>query len=998
MFSATADGLLADDTGKPLVPLVRYASCPELPNNFSIAGRAYLNLAVKGLGAKLFSPASRFSEQKIVVQRLHNLLDARLTTQLATRCGKAPQTSGLQKDDRRRIVSADVLLASVDHPILPLNLQFSVFDLRTGTVLFHSDDERVLIEDVFREIQPQSYMGAAVRARKAFEFGALYRGKSASFAFEPVADLDWGVLVYSLDEPVDGIFYACVAAAVGLTFGVILLAFAPLLQLWLVLAKLRASSLFWPQWRLRALYLPISLLLLLFSIGLGVWAELMPSPVIAVVAMASVLLLSLVVALAPPEPPRLGLIKWSRLLGALGLLVAIAATFYWLADTLRQLLGLAMMTLASATMLLVGGVRPQQADNGAPVNPWRRSPRLYPAALQALATRAAGRSAEEWSAFSIRYCLFLASLFFTFAGVPGWKFCSFVFDSWRMDTELVLERATQAQVKLRYDYLLSQKLALIGHPFHPGQFDAVRGRWLAGVHPRAPDGCAGAERRDPDCSFGFAKTGENQIRESEVGRLTWPAAAKPGAALAKSAPRPVSNTEASPLLRIFKNQFSQLHPVAHSIGMSAAAKPIASGPAGRDAIRLKNATYRLPDVRGIRLLQASLPDGLIRRSVFAVTVVGGGALLFMLLWMLDARLFGSRLLWSGRIGPQGAPEATASPQTRFVLVVRAAPEESRRFLSSRDEVVAADLAAPAWPAFTNRSLIWIEGLDQAVRSDAASRQRALVQLEKLVATPGEFTVCLTTDCPPLHFLSRPEAYPKSAKLPAEVGVDERLRWAILFSSFAKCYRLIKIDDDLGHLRREALKLDPQITELVDRETRLFWPEMIKLRGRLLKIGVGRAASGDPLNERDVVEAVEMEHGALMRRHWETLTTQERLVMKQLADGCFANPGNGLAILHLLRRGLIVGEPHLMIKSEALQLFVLQAETDDNFNSWQAATPESPWLRYRIPILVGAGLFVMITGWVTLQSVQLFNGWLAALTAALGLFAKASASGKTETAK
>jgi hypothetical protein len=980
--------------------------------------------------------------QRIVVQRLRNLTNSRLSTQIATRCRTAPEFPTLDPfwywltavpSHPRRILSADVVLTSADRPILPLNLKFSVFDLRTGMVLFHSDNERVLIEDVFRDLADAQDVVAAARVRKADGFWADYRGERSWFAFEPMPTLDWGVIVYAPSEPVDALFYASVLTAIGLSL-LYLLVLAGLLQAWLWvsgrqwLGGMRAAALFWPQWRLRRVYLPLTFLLLAIGFGSGAWAAQMPSPPLALLLLLLLTLLCLVSSLSPngqiSRPLAEGRIavwlspilirlsgpnrSWFRITTGLACLLGIVGLAIWSlisaqAGALPQVRSFLLLVLPLIAIWLFAFRSASPPGRGLDANPWRQTlewagPTWLVRSVQWLG----GQSDTQWSAFSFRYCAFLSALCFVFAAAPGWSLCQLAYENWRMDTELFLEKTTQNQRKLRYEHLVQQKNELVGPPFKPSMFDAMQERWQQGIHP-----LCSKEASDPACHFAFKQQINGDASEQNLGRLIWPASAEQAVLplapeMTDRAQRRVSPAEASGLLRLFKQWFVPNHPVPQAIAVSAVDRiyqhEIARGPGSWKNVYGDLAiAYQLPNLQELRQLRADTKDVHDRRAIVPVTLVMSGLALFGLFWLLDAQLFGSRLLWSGRLGPISPPEPRSFDQvSRCLLMVRPSTGQKEAIVHSDSAANPApqviDCVRELNPQFSVHASIWIDGLDEAIRADTETRQRVLTLLESLVAKPAGGSVWVVTDSPPLHFISRPEAYPPSAALPEPPGVAERLRWARLFSVFVKCYPVTSSDDTCASARLLAMNVDRNIAELIDRETRLFWPQFLFLRKRLL-LACGDSSTWDkPLNERDVVEAVEMASGALMRRHWETLTTQERLTLKQLADGNYANPANRLALMHLLRRGLVVSEPHLKVKTEALRLFVLAAETQGQYDAWAQQTPESAWYRFRTPILVGLVLVLVITGWVTREATQLFAGLLAAVSGALGLLGKGSGGG------
>lgn len=125
---------------------------------------------------------------KFFIERIFNLRDGRLSSQFSY---------GSTIDGKKRIVTFGTKFRAFFQPVLTPGYKFLVFDNITGSVLFHSDENRVLNENVYVQtdnnllIKELSYVTV-----ETDPFTSLYRGKQHIFvAKRLLGNSPWTLLV-----------------------------------------------------------------------------------------------------------------------------------------------------------------------------------------------------------------------------------------------------------------------------------------------------------------------------------------------------------------------------------------------------------------------------------------------------------------------------------------------------------------------------------------------------------------------------------------------------------------------------------------------------------------------------------------------------------------------------------------------------------------------------------------------------------------------------------
>ena len=172
-------------------------------------------------------------------------------------------------DPRFPVAALAAPMLSVIRPVVPPGLQFAVIEDQTGKVLFHSDAERNLAENLYDETDGNQRLRSAVFARRSASLDVRYWGDAFKASLIPVHGLPWTVVALAEDVPIE-------AASIesGLTAAVFLILYAAALtSLLLIVALFRPTyraDWLWPEPSRSGDYLRLTALYLLLAIGFTV--------------------------------------------------------------------------------------------------------------------------------------------------------------------------------------------------------------------------------------------------------------------------------------------------------------------------------------------------------------------------------------------------------------------------------------------------------------------------------------------------------------------------------------------------------------------------------------------------------------------------------------------------------------------------------------------------------------------------------------------------------
>ena len=129
----------------------------------------------------------------------------------------------------------------------------------------------------------------------------------------------------------------------------------------------------------------------------------------------------------------------------------------------------------------------------------------------------------------------------------------------------------------------------------------------------------------------------------------------------------------------------------------------------------------------------------------------------------------------------------------------------------------------------------------------------------------------------------------------------------------------------------------------------IWPELEPIRKELISLILD--SHSQLFNKAQVMEYICIHANAYYRNYWELCSRDERLALTQLATGRFINPENKDVIEHLYRRGYIKREPYFQVSNLSFKRYILTAELLENVQNWEKAATGSVWESIKIPLFI-----------------------------------------------
>lgn len=244
-------------------------------------------------------------------------------------------------------------------------------------------------------------------------------------------------------------------------------------------------------------------------------------------------------------------------------------------------------------------------------------------------------------------------------------------------------------------------------------------------------------------------------------------------------------------------------------------------------------------------------------------------------------------------------------------------------------------------------------------------------------------VVIVADTAPIFRLTKQDEYPH-AKTETVSSTTEELGWAKLFADFSKHY-------DWTPGKKYMPRAVGDVLHLIENESN-GWAEMrdieeaFKQYHRLVKMkDINAVITRENLQQfwkpSQIIAFFAMHGGALYRMKWELCTKDERYLLFQMASGCHVNPLNSEVLEHLMRRGYIYRDAGWHLVNDSFKRFVLHAERESDIAEWQADANTSIWSMLRIPVFTVVLVLLVVT---VFSSGQAIDSALGILTAILGM--------------
>jgi hypothetical protein len=201
---------------------------------------------------------------------------------------------------------------------------------------------------------------------------------------------------------------------------------------------------------------------------------------------------------------------------------------------------------------------------------------------------------------------------------------------------------------------------------------------------------------------------------------------------------------------------------------------------------------------------------------------------------------------------------------------------------------------------------------------------------------------------------------------------DRHRWAHLFEGF-RCERL-GLERDCqrtGKLKRSlewrAKGLAPDVRSRIVSECEVA-PELLTIGERL----ASRLPSGVSVTIEAVLAEISDAAVHVYEALWEGCSTDERVVLHQLAEEGLVNPKNPGAVSRLLDAGLVHRDPSFRVMNETFRRFVFGAASSQVISAWEREGVLVPW-----GTIATTGLTVAfgLAGLLLLTQEQLVDAWI-----------------------
>jgi hypothetical protein len=210
--------LALDEAGRRVGPVFTVFQPVDVKHDLNLGSREYFQALKAG---EAWSVSSGGSTVRMVAQRLFNRTDGSKTLQLAVSrsCTDVTYFCGIITGDMRM----PGFLVAEPPPLM----RFAVIDSQSGTVVFHSTDDRSLSENFFLESELEPALYAAVVARRSMAYAGRYIGDPHNFYYRPIDGTPWSVVVFFPEKELADLplraGYAALSGYMGTALGVLLL-------------------------------------------------------------------------------------------------------------------------------------------------------------------------------------------------------------------------------------------------------------------------------------------------------------------------------------------------------------------------------------------------------------------------------------------------------------------------------------------------------------------------------------------------------------------------------------------------------------------------------------------------------------------------------------------------------------------------------------------------------------------------------------------------------
>ncbi len=246
-----------DEKGDAKLPSIYFQESNSKPQAFSLSHREYFKKVrdyrgwLLDFSNKTITPDKLTGDQRqtsveesksmndvvfrnVFIQRLLNINDGTRGTTISVPMHQPNLNMPVDMSVAGYVLGADVILPSVSlAPPSQFDFVFMVVDRNTGDVLFHSDEDRSLVENLFYAGHSESHLSQWIKAGldKHPKFGGnqingFYHGEAGRYTLAPTKVDNWAMVVFSPNDSLDSFMtnqFIYILVTFGLLLGLILL-------------------------------------------------------------------------------------------------------------------------------------------------------------------------------------------------------------------------------------------------------------------------------------------------------------------------------------------------------------------------------------------------------------------------------------------------------------------------------------------------------------------------------------------------------------------------------------------------------------------------------------------------------------------------------------------------------------------------------------------------------------------------------------------------------
>lgn len=217
--------LVVNKLAQSALPSIYYRENNALPKEINVSHRAYYKNVRDNKGYDLVLGNNTGKFNNVYIQRLRNIHNGSRGTTISMPLYNTAEYLKIEKDEgityktkeksKSYVIAADVLLPSIDFGAPSINNDFTymVVDRNNGKVLFHSNESRSMVENLFYSGDNQSSLAQWIKAgldidkdeTKTVTISGHYHGQPGRFFIKSTVIPSWSVVVFYPNDSLDAL-------------------------------------------------------------------------------------------------------------------------------------------------------------------------------------------------------------------------------------------------------------------------------------------------------------------------------------------------------------------------------------------------------------------------------------------------------------------------------------------------------------------------------------------------------------------------------------------------------------------------------------------------------------------------------------------------------------------------------------------------------------------------------------------------------------------------